>query len=584
MKAQADGHFGGYLVTFTGADDPDLTGDFFTAETDYGFADTTKSPVYFNHRLPLQTADGKRITLRDQIGEATLTKDTKGVLLDAIVYNRTEYEKDVNVAGKLQKLGWSSGTASHLVDRKPAGKAFHITKWPLGLDASLTPIQAEPYNSAIPLKLYISGLQRAAPDGAASSVTPDGVTPAAVTSPAKKETLMDEELMSALAALTTDVNEIKAKVNAPPIKTGGVVETVPESKSPFKSFGEQMRAVIKSTLHPHDADPRLAKYNAYRASELKATGMSEETLADGGALVQTEFSNVLIEKTYQVGQVLSRVPEQVIGPNANAYSALFIEETSRAAGSRYGGIRFYRIGEGATITRSAPKFRRKEIKAHKIAAICVVTDEQIQDSVQLESHLMRLFPQECSYALENEMFNGSGVGESMGILNAAATVSVAKETGQAAATVVFNNISKMWARMWAPARANAAWFINQSTEPQLDVMAVPVGTGGVPVYLPAGGLAGSPFATLKGRPVIPVEYTAALGTVGDICLVNFGEYIGVSKGGLKTDSSMHVYFTTDEMALRFVLRYTAEPTWDAALTPRDGGNTLSPYVTVATRA
>ena len=282
--------------------------------------------------------------------------------------------------------------------------------------------------------------------------------------------------------------------------------------------------------------------------------------------------------------MLSRVPEQPIGAGFNAYSALFIDEASRAAGSRFGGIRFYRLGEGATIDKSKPTFRRKEIRPYKIAAIVYLTDELIQDAAALEGHVNRLYPLEASYMMENELFNGTGAGESMGILNAAATISVAKETGQAANTVVFNNISKMWARMWAPARANAAWFIDQSIEPQLDTMAVPVGTGGVPVYLPAGGLSGSPFSVLKGRPVIPVEYTAALGTVGDICLVDFGEYLGVSKGGMRTDSSIHVQFLTDEMVLRFITRYAAEPTWDKALTPRSGGDTLSPYVTLATRA
>jgi len=42
------------------------------------------------------------------------------------------------------EMGWSSGTAAHLVVRQPAGKALHIKRWLLGLDASITPTPAEP--------------------------------------------------------------------------------------------------------------------------------------------------------------------------------------------------------------------------------------------------------------------------------------------------------------------------------------------------------------------------------------------------------------------------------------------------------
>ena len=65
------------------------------------------------------------------------------------------------------------------------------------------------------------------------------------------------------------------------------------------------------------------------------------------------------------------------------------------------------------------------------------------------------------------MINGTGAGQPLGLLNADATISVAKETGQAAATVLSENIFGMWARLHAPRRQNAVWLINQEIEPQL---------------------------------------------------------------------------------------------------------------------
>ena len=90
--------------------------------------------------------------------------------------------------------------------------------------------------------------------------------------------------------------------------------------------------------------------------------------------------------------------------------------------------------------------------------------------------------------------------------------------------------------------------------------------------------------TIFGRPVEFVEYCSSLGTVGDLALVDFSQYLGVSKGQMRSDSSIHVAFTTDETALRFVWRWAAEPLWRSALTPANGSNTQSPYITLATRS
>lgn len=154
VKALGDGRFGGYLVRFSSANDPDLVGDFFTKQTDFGIESGQKTPVYFNHRLPLDTKSGGQILVKQKIGEGTMTIDDVGVLIDAIVWSRDNYEKAIIAAGQKDKLGWSSGTAAHLVDSEPAGKARFLKSWQLGFDASLTPIPCEPCLSALNLKSY----------------------------------------------------------------------------------------------------------------------------------------------------------------------------------------------------------------------------------------------------------------------------------------------------------------------------------------------------------------------------------------------------------------------------------------------
>ena len=141
----------------------------------------------------------------------------------------------------------------------------------------------------------------------------------------------------------------------------------------------------------------------------------------------------------------------------------------------------------------------------------------------------------------------------------------------------------MHSRMWARSRGSAAWFINQDVEAQLLKLSLPVGTGGVPVYLPAGGVSQAPFSTLFGRPVVPIEQCSTLGTVGDIVFADLSQYVLIDKGGVQADSSIHVRFINDETTFRYIMRVDGMPLWNSVLTPFKGTATVSPFVALAAR-
>jgi len=150
VKALGGGKVGGYLVRFTNADEPDLEGEYFDARTWYG--DVSTSPVYFNHGL--DSTLGLRM-----LGSGALSAKDAGVWIEAQLALRDEYEKAVYQLAESGKLGWSSGTASHLIQREEEEKAIHISRWPLGLDASLTVTPADPGNRALPLKQWAESLK-----------------------------------------------------------------------------------------------------------------------------------------------------------------------------------------------------------------------------------------------------------------------------------------------------------------------------------------------------------------------------------------------------------------------------------------
>ena len=280
------------------------------------------------------------------------------------------------------------------------------------------------------------------------------------------------------------------------------------------------------------------------------------------------------------GQIVSRCRTLPIGPNSNGVKIPGVDEASRVNGSRWGGLQAYWAEEAGTITASKAKFKRVELELRKLVALTYVTDELLSDATALGAYVSGVLPQELTFKLEDAIINGTGAGTPLGIMNSGALVTVTAEGSQTADTVNEKNVLKMFARLPVSSRATAVWFINQDVEPQLPQMVI----GQQPVYLPPGGLVGTqPFGTLLGRPVIPVEFCATVGDLGDIILADMSQYLMARKGGIKADTSIHVKFTTDEQAFRFIMRVDGQPAWSTAVTPYKGSNTLSPFITLAAR-
>ena len=342
------------------------------------------------------------------------------------------------------------------------------------------------------------------------------------------------------------------------------------AKDKFTSFGQQLHAVVNAASPGGKVDPRL--YNA-------ASGLNETTPSDGGFLVQTDFAAGLLQDVMETGVLASRCRRITVSGNANATKLNGIDETSRAAGSRYGGITGYWLAEAAQLTSSKPQFRQIELNLKKLIGLCYATDENLQDAAQLEGIIRSSFASEFGFLIDDSIINGSGSGQPLGIMNAGCLVTQAAVSGQGASTVIAQNVISMWSRLFASSRSNAVWLINQDVEPQLMQMHLEGSAGGIfPVYMPPGGVSTSGYGTLFGRPVIPIEQCQTLGTAGDIILADLNGYILADKGGISSDMSIHIRFDYDEQVFRFILRVDGQPVRASALTPAHGSNTQSHFI------
>lgn len=337
----------------------------------------------------------------------------------------------------------------------------------------------------------------------------------------------------------------------------------------FRSMGDFVAAAYKRQLHGVE-DPRLA------IGAAATTYGSEGSLADGGFLVPPEFSSQVWRHSLEEDAFLPMTDAQTISGNSMSYPK---DETTPWGTD---GVRAYWEAEAAAATATKPKGQVNTLRLNKLLALIPVTDELQSDASALGSYIAGKAAESIRFKTNLALFEGTGVGQPEGVFTAAARVDIAKESGQAADTVVAGNVVKMYARQLHPARA--VWLMQPQVLPQIMTMTI----GDQPIWTPpSSGLTQAPMGMLLGRPIYPTEVCKALGDVGDIGFIDFKSVRAITKaGGIETATSMHLYFDQGLNAYRFTFRVDARPAVTAAVSSKNGGSgaTRSPFVFVAARA
>lgn len=311
------------------------------------------------------------------------------------------------------------------------------------------------------------------------------------------------------------------------------------------------------------------------------TGMTQGVTADGGVLVPPAFSTEIFDGArQQSNSMLQYCDVRMIDPGVQSVTFPGVDETSRANGSRWGGIRGYWKSELTAMTESKPKFREVRVEPQELYVLGYVSDKLLRHAPAAASSILaKAAADEINFKVGDAIVEGDGSGKPRGYLGHDATVSVTRNT---ASHIVKQDIDKMWGRFHPNWIDGAVWFVNKEVDQELQSLAANVGVGGLPAYLPPGGLNDSPYARLKGRPVIVIEYAEALGTVGDITLANLGAYLVALRGMVDQSVSMHLKFDYAQTAYRFIFEVDGQPWLASAMTPFKGSSTLSPIVNLTT--
>ena len=306
-------------------------------------------------------------------------------------------------------------------------------------------------------------------------------------------------------------------------------------------------------------------------------GLSEGTPSSGGTLVPQELSSQIHSVSLENELIM---PLATVMPMMSNDLMIPAMDIGSHVSSLYGSFVASYTPENGEISVNNPKVRQISLNAKKLTGMCRFSNELVQDAQNGEKQIIDIIGQGISYYRDKAFISGSGAGEPQGLLSADCLVTVEKEIGQAADTIVWENLTKQMAAMFTGSFANSVWLINQQAIPQLLTLSVSVGTGGsvIPVMSSVNGQ-----FTILSRPVYFTAKLPVLGDKGDCLLVDLSQYVIGMRSQMKIDLSIHAGFEYDQLLVRLIERHDSSGIWDESLTQADGSE-VSPFVCIAERS
>lgn len=541
VKALDDGKVGGYLVRFSTDSDPDLERDFFNKSTDFG--EITLSAVYYHHGLDKQLK-------RRKLGKGTLTIDDVGVWIEAQLEMRDEYEKAVYELAQAGKLGWSSGTAAHLVEREQVGKSWWIKAWPLGLDASLTPTPAEPRTRAVPLKsLYVSAEQ-----ANESPVTADGDLPtvteikstdntnttiAAPALAAKEITMPENDEGNVTPEIKIDYELLASKV-AEKMDTVGAAKSVPAvirpenhgDPDPVKALTDWARGG-----NPHNSLKVLGATVDANGKELHfgyKAALQEDTAGEGGNLVPNDFYAGIISKRDEVS-IPRKAGARVFRTSRDILDIPY-EDASMG--------NFQKTSEEGAYDENEPTFGNVQVRIYKYTKVIKMSEELIEDEdANLDTFLTEAIGRAWGLTENDLTLVGSGSSTVQGVFVGGSVGYTFADTNSIAAA----EIPALYWTLGSPYHEGAVWVTRGSTIGTLQGM-----TGNNWQFVstpPYGGIEGNLF--WGGKPYYLSDSVAVATTSGNkpIMIGNWQYYALVERRGLTLSRNPYLYQANGQIGL-----------------------------------
>lgn len=350
----------------------------------------------------------------------------------------------------------------------------------------------------------------------------------------------------------------------------------------FRTMGDFLMSVRGAAVNVRTGvsmDRRLAAlYRGEPQAAAPSTYGNEGNGADGGFLVPPSYSQRIFQLSLEEQALLPMTDDLPVEGNG---MSLPKDETTPWGAN---GVRAYWQNEAGAGTQTKPVFGRTDFRLKKLLALVPVTEELLADATALGAYFQGAAARSIRWKTDEAICYGNGAGQPLGAFNSPAVITVAKDAGQLTGTLSTTNLANMISRLPAGSYGNAVWMLNNDVLPALFTLTL----GNYPIYLPAGnpvgGLQGSPYGTLLGRPIAVTQHAKSFSSQGDVMLADWRQYQSITKaGGIQTATSMHLYFDADATAFRSTFRVDGAPKLAAPISPANGSATMSPFIQLGAR-
>ncbi len=334
-----------------------------------------------------------------------------------------------------------------------------------------------------------------------------------------------------------------------------------EDPKEFESLGEFFFSVRFNRN-----DPRL--YDLYHEAETRAQSMGVGS--EGGFAVPTQFIGTLLEVTPQ--EAIFRPRCTVIPAGSPPDASVSMPALDQGASKNmYGGVQVQWIGEGATKPETDAALREVTLEPNEVAGHIVTTDKLLRNWGAASAVLERLLRNAVIGSEETAFYNGTGVGQPLGLLSNPGRIDYARATAN---QISFADVSGMYARLLMGRGTTPVWIASQTCIPQL-VNIRDTGNNNLWVQSAADGLP----PTLYGYPVLFHERAVGLGTAGDLILADLSYYLIKDGSGPFVATSEHFYFTSNKTVFKVFWNVDGQ-SWLNEPIPLEGStsNTVSPFI------
>ncbi len=362
----------------------------------------------------------------------------------------------------------------------------------------------------------------------------------------------------------------------------------------FKNIGDFAQAVYRSN-HPVESmkktDDRLATVTkaaeAFKRGHFKATPTtyaSELVGADGGFLVPPEYREeiwIAVRDEYSILGMIDMTP--------TFSNVVDMTVDQNAPWDNTSGIQVYWRQQASTMSQSKPIYQNRQVALNEIYALVPATDELLADAPRLNNYLGVKAPEKMGYAIDDSIFRGTGQGQPLGFLpgSGPSTITVtANATASSGYSVT--DLANMYPHLLQGSNMQSpdgVWVMTPRDYALLPTLGTS-SNAGFPLALQQQNIEGRIINTVFGMPVYSSQHSPGLNQTGDVSLVNFKRgYKGFNKtDGFDFQSSIHLFFDSGAVALRWRFRFGGEPMLRSTIaSANDTGNTMSHFVVLGSR-